>query len=46
MCVFPGGGGGEGGEGREPTYGPETPSIFFSTHLTHNIILANFDTKI
>ena len=26
--MFPGGGG-EGGEGREPTYGPETPSIFF-----------------
>ena len=45
--MFPGGGGGEGGEGggREPTYGPETPSIFFSTHLTPNIILANFDTK-
>ena len=33
--MFPRGGGkGEGGGGREPTYGPETPSIFFSTHLT------------
>ena len=32
--MFPRGGGkGEGG-GREPTYGPETPSFFFSTHLT------------
>ena len=28
--MFPGvGGGGKGGEGREPTYGPETPSFFF-----------------
>ena len=45
--MFPRGGGkGEGGGEESQPMVLRHLAFFFSTHLTHNIILANFDTKI